>query len=719
LSKKQITIVFIASVILLGMKASSARAKDIWIRPNGGSEALMTGNNNGTTYDNAYRGVAGFNYAVDGGSEIVSSGDRIIFSGNFIHLWASNNSSALNIRFSGSESNPVEVTGKSIDGHPEGIIYNLARQSYNQERDWTNPSSWLQTKSGVYYNEYKLGGNLSLMEYPRLMVDLDIGAKEWRYYTPKASLSELEADMQPGSFFAENPGTFTSLYTGEEKTRPRIWIIPFADLDSATWSGRTFTSANGFSHIDFFSSASHININNLEFFFGSFGNAIHIQYDNQTYTDITFDHLTWWMNANTPDSWIMAYRNGWSTSEVNTTNLTNWTIKNSDFRYGGGAGIFYITWAMGDVHHINIENNYFAYAGSNPDATGLPEDWIGALGGDNHVLAFQKGDDITIQGNTFYKTGGSTIESWAASGIAGVSQNNLKIIGNKFIKTGHKYAGQDSSTSGRSIVFSGDQHLEAEKQQDNVAAYNLFYDCEAMIGIGQRSPIAVYNNTGIKVGEGIEVGNNYFPITSTFKNNSVFDLDSTQVGISFGLPLTSPSLEAFAFQSPAGEGDTFSFHNNHFFDPQGEGRNYFIKGNDANANANLAQFADKINSVPGMSASGNIGGDPRYVVDFTEPMSKFDRADINFSLQSNSSLIDAGANVGLTADFEGTPVPQGSAPDIGAFEYHAGEPQYNKSDLNQDANINVIDLGILMSDFMKKPPRAPKIPDPTSILTAA
>ncbi len=48
-----------------------------------------------------------------------------------------------------------------------------------------------------------------------------------------------------------------------------------------------------------------------------------------------------------------------------------------DTPYGGGAGIFYIVWTTGIVDHLTFDNNYFAYAGSNPDATGQPEDWIG------------------------------------------------------------------------------------------------------------------------------------------------------------------------------------------------------------------------------------------------------------------------------------------------------------------------------------------------------
>ena len=35
-----------------------------------------------------------------------------------------------------------------------------------------------------------------------------------------------------------------------------------------------------------------------------------------------------------------------------------------------------------------------------------------------------------------------------------------------------------------------------------------------------------------------------------------------------------------------------------------------------------------------------------------------------------SPCIDAGTDVSLTKDYDGRPVPNGSAPDIGAFEYH-------------------------------------------------
>ena len=50
----------------------------------------------------------------------------------------------------------------------------------------------------------------------------------------------------------------------------------------------------------------------------------------------------------------------------------------------------------------------------------------------------------------------------------------------------------------------------------------------------------------------------------------------------------------------------------------------------------------------------------------------------DYRLQSSSPAINAGVDVGLTSDIRGMVVPQGSAPDIGAYEFGPGDPGFLK-----------------------------------------
>jgi len=61
----------------------------------------------------------------------------------------------------------------------------------------------------------------------------------------------------------------------------------------------------------------------------------------------------------------------------------------------------------------------------------------------------------------------------------------------------------------------------------------------------------------------------------------------------------------------------------------------------------------------------------------------------NFHLRPDSPAIDAGVDVGLSEDFDGDPVPYGSAPDIGAYEYGSALLKY---DVNGDGYVNIQDV---------------------------
>ena len=63
----------------------------------------------------------------------------------------------------------------------------------------------------------------------------------------------------------------------------------------------------------------------------------------------------------------------------------------------------------------------------------------------------------------------------------------------------------------------------------------------------------------------------------------------------------------------------------------------------------------------GISMSGNIpvNQDPKFI----------DPQNGNFHLRQDSPAIDVGIDVGITKDQEGKPRPNGSKPDMGAYEF--------------------------------------------------
>ena len=78
----------------------------------------------------------------------------------------------------------------------------------------------------------------------------------------------------------------------------------------------------------------------------------------------------------------------------------------------------------------------------------------------------------------------------------------------------------------------------------------------------------------------------------------------------------------------------------------------------------------------------------------------------DFRVQSNSPAIDKGMAVSVSTDIVGIARPQGSAYDIGAYEFVAGStqpptPVTIQADLNNDQKVDLLDVMLVLKDFGK------------------
>ena len=308
------------------------------------------------------------------------------------------------------------------------------------------------------------------------------------------------------------------------------------------------------------------------------------------------------------------------------------TVSNSTLSYNGGEGIY-----GNNVNNTNqvIDNNTITYNG-----------WNAASGG---------GD-------------GSGIESHIETG---------QIYGNIISYNG--LAGP-----------AGQQHGIYLMYQQNGAAQvydNEFIGSTDGDGIKARGGATIYDNYISGNNDGVEVGGNA-PYDATYSIYDNLILNGLNTGIyedSMGTNNLYLSIYNNTLYYPGGSGNqaielednitSLDIRNNLISIGNGSGHIFWIKvalTNTVKIDDNL-YYDQTVDSTPFESVSTKmnltswqaLGYDKHSLT--TNPM--FVSPGTNFALTSSSPAINAGANVGLTADYAGTPIPQGSAPDIGAYEY--------------------------------------------------
>lgn len=102
-----------------------------------------------------------------------------------------------------------------------------------------------------------------------------------------------------------------------------------------------------------------------------------------------------------------------------------------------------------------------------------------------------------------------------------------------------------------------------------------------------------------------------------------------------------------------------------------------------------------VGSAP-TSTTTNYNSDPLFV----------GAASANFRIQATSPAKDVGVTIAsLTTDFDGTIRPQGSAFDLGAFEYYQGSGTVTLTcDLNGDGTVNITDVSLALNQVLGSAP---------------
>jgi len=83
-------------------------------------------------------------------------------------------------------------------------------------------------------------------------------------------------------------------------------------------------------------------------------------------------------------------------------------------------------------------------------------------------------------------------------------------------------------------------------------------------------------------------------------------------------------------------------------------------------------------------------------------------------LTEDSPAIDSGEYLGETFDYDGTRVPQGVAPDLGAYEYRAGGVLFLRGDINNDGVLSLADA-LRLSSWLFSGAPTPGCPDSADV----
>jgi hypothetical protein len=297
--------------------------------------------------------------------------------------------------------------------------------------------------------------------------------------------------------------------------------------------------------------------------------------------------------------------------------MSGWIVRNCDL-HDAADGV--TTSSPGQAYNLLVERCRIYNIG----APNFPND-------DAHAIGIQNGANHIIQHNHIWNVAGSAIEFWSSK----ETMKNMTVRYN-FI---HDTTGL-ANTSASGIVISGDSDATAGKRTgfkiyNNIVMNTAGSDAEWWRGWGISSnsmdSTEIYNNVLYHTYHGLRLVTTSpdpgFPVKARVYNNMI----------------VGPRGEYAHVEGVSGPWKELYWDHNLYY-PATDVRTRFL------FTQNVARDAR------------SVLADPRFVAAVpNEPD--------DFQVQADSQAIDAGVDVNVAEDFSGVEIPQGEAPDIGAFEY--------------------------------------------------
>ena len=246
----------------------------------------------------------------------------------------------------------------------------------------------------------------------------------------------------------------------------------------------------------------------------------------------------------------------------------------------------------------------------------------GQQNSDAHAIGAQGGYNNIFEDNFIYNCGVSIC-------LYAYRYQTLKdtIIRRNFVKDSHQLGGNP----GYGISLQCDNTSLSDKSGNQIYQ-NIVKNCTVGIRVQFEDEVQVYNNVVYNCGNSFESSRTYENYGPNIWARNNISLSPKEYHVVFS---TGGTIFACNYDFNLYYPDT--------------GTKFYYKGTHNFSGWKTASSCDPHSLIP---------ADPLFIA----PASN------DFQLQSSSPAIDAGISVGLSQDRQGTPIPQGFAPDIGAYE---------------------------------------------------